>query len=166
MSCAKFLKYGDLNNQNNQPRDLSRKIRHITRDIKARAWDVKDHTGTLKTNRENIAEKLYCRDLYKDDEFQEVVYQIPEEIEEEPNVLENEIILAISKLKNDKAPGPDMITVEMLKATEETGTKSTITTNHKKCSFHKCDNYRTISLISHACQIMLHIINERLKTFL
>ncbi|XP_072392201.1 uncharacterized protein [Diabrotica undecimpunctata] len=113
----------ESHNQNNQPRYLFRKRRHIERDLKARTWAFEDHTGILRTNREDIAEtwKLFCQDLYKDDQRQELVHQTPEEIKEEPNILENEIRLAISNLKYNKAPGSDMITAEMLKATEETG---------------------------------------------
>ena len=36
---------------------------------------------------------------------------------------------------------------------------------HKKGSKHKCENYRTISLISHSSKIMLKIILNRLKHY-
>ncbi|KAA5606581.1 hypothetical protein F3H11_36605, partial [Pseudomonas aeruginosa] len=37
---------------------------------------------------------------------------------------------------------------------------------HKKGSTKKCNNYRLIALTSHSSKIMLHILNERLKTYL
>ncbi|KAA5650649.1 reverse transcriptase family protein, partial [Pseudomonas aeruginosa] len=37
---------------------------------------------------------------------------------------------------------------------------------HKKGSTKKCNNYRLISLISHASKAMLHIINTRLSAYL
>jgi hypothetical protein len=43
-------------------------------------------------------------------------------------------------------------------------TQSTFITIHKKGKLTKCDNYGTISLISHANKILLYVINERLKT--
>jgi hypothetical protein len=45
-------------------------------------------------------------------------------------------------------------------------TRSTFITTHKKGKLTECDNYRTISLISHASKILLYVTNERLKTFL
>ena len=44
-------------------------------------------------------------------------------------------------------------------------TKSMIISLHKKGSKQKCENYRTISLISHSNKIMLKIIMKRLKHY-
>ena len=43
--------------------------------------------------------------------------------------------------------------------------KKIIISLHKKGSKKKCENYRTISLISHSSKIMLKIILNRLKHY-
>ena len=42
-------------------------------------------------------------------------------------------------------------------------TQSLIICNHKKGNIQKCENYRTISLISHMSKIMLKVILIRLQ---
>ena len=42
-------------------------------------------------------------------------------------------------------------------------TQSLIICIHKKGNIHKCENYRTISLISHMSKIMLKVILRRLQ---
>lgn len=37
---------------------------------------------------------------------------------------------------------------------------------HKKGSTKSCANYRTVALISHACKVMLYVINGRLQAYL
>ena len=45
-------------------------------------------------------------------------------------------------------------------------TKSIILPLHKKGSTSKCDNYRTLALISHASKVILHIIHNRIRYYL
>ena len=99
-------------------------------------------------------------------------------------ILESEVEAAIRSLKIGKSPGVDNIPAELLKSGSdilkklltdicnkiwETGiwpsewTKSLIISLHKKGSKQKCENYRTISLISHASKIILKIILHRLQ---
>ena len=87
-------------------------------------------------------------------------------------------------LKNDKVAGVDNVPAELIKhggeavmdiITEicnkiwQTGewptpwTRSLIITLPKKGNLQLCQNYRTISLISHASKVMLKIILNRLK---
>ena len=94
-------------------------------------------------------------------------------------ILESEVEAAIQALKMGKSAGIDNIPAEVIKAGGhiviqimldicnkiwETGiwpsdwTKSMIISLHKKGSKQKCENYRTISLISHSSKIMLKII--------
>ena len=98
-------------------------------------------------------------------------------------ILESEVEAAIHALQIGKSPGVDNIPSELLKSggdilkkllTDicykiwETGIwpsewkKSLIISLHKKGSKQKCENYRTIRLISHASKIMLKIILHRL----
>ena len=44
--------------------------------------------------------------------------------------------------------------------------KSIILPLHKKGSTSKCDNYRTLALISHASKVFLHIIHNRIRYYL
>ncbi|XP_030762888.1 uncharacterized protein LOC115887568 [Sitophilus oryzae] len=145
---------------NNQPRDLFKKIKYITRDFKARNWAIEDQNGTLRTKKEDIIEvwRSYCEDLYKDSEEYNYVDH-HENLEKEPDILKSEVELAINKLKYHKAPDSDLMTAEIIKAVKEPGlemlhlicnkiwhtgewpddwTHSTIVTLHKKGSIHKC----------------------------
>lgn len=45
-------------------------------------------------------------------------------------------------------------------------TRSVIIPLHKKGSTRKCDNYRTLALISHASKVLLHVINSRIRYYL
>ena len=97
-----------------------------------------------------------------------------------------EIEWAIKKLKNN-ATGNDGISAELLKHIGHKGvqilhgicqkvwragqwpadwTESIIIPLHKKGSTKKCENYRTISLMSHASKILLAIINKRMESYI
>ncbi|XP_012550728.1 uncharacterized protein LOC105842410 [Bombyx mori] len=97
--------------------------------------------------------------------------------------LKDEVRAAINHLKR-KAVGFDEIPIETIKAMGEIGvdilhiiccriwitgvwpsdwSHSIFIPLHKKGSTKKCNNYRLISLVSHASKVMLHIINTRHK---
>lgn len=103
---------------------------------------------------------------------------------EEPDITKREIETAVAKLKNGKAAGFDNIPAELVKnggcstidalhkicnSVWKTGewpsqwTKSLIVPLHKKGSLLKCNNYRTISLISHPSKVLLRVICDRMK---
>ena len=96
----------------------------------------------------------------------------------------DEVIDAVRKLKKGKSPGADNIPAELLTnagdisckllwkiCTEvwnkgkwpKSWTESLIITIPKKGNLKKCNNYRTISLISHPSKALLQIILSRLK---
>ena len=104
--------------------------------------------------------------------------------EEDPDILESEVESALKSLKLGKAPGIDNIPVELLtNGGELVVTAYTSICNHvfksgewpkewttsiivpmpKKGSLKKCNNYRTISLISHPNKILLKVILKRLQ---
>ena len=99
-------------------------------------------------------------------------------------ILREEVEAAIRSLKNGKAAGVDNVPAELIKhggkavidiltaicnKIWQTGewpipwTQSLIITLPKKGNLQLCQNYRTISLISHASKVMLKIILNRLK---
>ena len=98
-------------------------------------------------------------------------------------ISESDVTNAFKHLKNNKAPGPDGIINEVLKASEkeitpflvqyfnkifntgifpEAWTKSIIVPIHKKGDVNNVDNYRGISLIDGVNKLFTHIINKRI----
>ena len=105
------------------------------------------------------------------------------DIEETLPILKSEVENAIYMLKNDKTPGNDNISGELIKHGGESiikiyteicqniwktkiwpdqWTKSLIIPIPKKGDTKKCSNYRTLSLIPHPSKILLRIILNRL----
>ena len=97
---------------------------------------------------------------------------------DELSIMREEIKVAINKLKNNKSPGTDSISEEMIKnggesvvdayhilcnRILETGqwpdqwTESILIPIPKKKASKKCSEHRTISLISHPSKILLSI---------
>ena len=99
-------------------------------------------------------------------------------------ILRSEVEIAVKSMKSGKSPGVDNIPAELVKEGGEamidaltlicnkiwqTGewpapwTQSLIITLPKKGNLQLCQNYRTISLISHPSKVMLKVILNRLK---
>ena len=99
-------------------------------------------------------------------------------------ILRKEVEAAVQSLKKGKSAGVDNIPAELVQAggediitaitticdkVSQTGewptpwTYSLVTTHPKKSNLQQCQNYRTISLISHPSKVMLKIILNRLK---
>jgi len=95
-----------------------------------------------------------------------------------------EIELAIKELKRNKGPGIDNLNGELLIALEGTGKEAlcNVITNAyetgkvpedfekcvmipipKKQKAEKCEEYRTLSLISHASKILTKIVHKRIE---
>ena len=100
-------------------------------------------------------------------------------------VLKEEVEEAIKSLKTGKSAGVDNISAELIKAGGDAmiktlhhicnkickrnswpkeWTQSLVITLPKKGNLQHCNNYRTISLISHPSKVLLRIILNRLKT--
>lgn len=144
----------------------------------------KDKIQTSKrTSILNAATSFY-KDLYSSENMQETE-TIFEDINDEdsPPILEREVEHAIRTQKNDKAPGPDGITNEIIKSrladilqrltvllnmtmkTEEIPiqwTISNIILIHKKGDQDDINNYRPISLMSNIYKIFAKIILNRI----
>ena len=103
---------------------------------------------------------------------------------EGPPIINEEVELAIKKTKKHKSPGPDEIKVEEIKSLGEFGTqklteiiaeiyetgeipdnltKSVFIALPKKSNATKCEQHRTISLMSHVTKIMLRVILSRVR---
>ena len=99
-------------------------------------------------------------------------------------ILREELEIAVASLKKGKSAGVDNIPAELVQAGGETmidvlteicnriwrtgewptpWTQSLIITLPKKGNLQLCQNYRTISLISHSSKVMLKVILNRLK---
>ena len=99
-------------------------------------------------------------------------------------ILFEEVEIAVASLKKRKSAGVDNIPAELVQAGGETmidvlteicnriwrtgewptpWTQSLIITLPKKVNLQLCQNYRTISLISHSSKVMLKVILKRLK---
>lgn len=102
-------------------------------------------------------------------------------------VTENEVVLHISQLKNDSSPGPDGITVKLIKNVHHTIVKplchiinltftsgkipsgwkeSVVCPIYKSGNKNKTTNYRPISLINNIAKIFEKSLKERLTHFL
>ena len=111
-------------------------------------------------------------------------WTVPRQTEDDHPILRREVEAAIQSSKKGKSAGVDNIPAELVQAGGEdvinvltticnkiwqTGewptpwTQSLVITLPKKGNLQQCQNYRTISLISHASKVMLKIILNRLK---
>ena len=109
------------------------------------------------------------------------------EEEDDPDILLSEVEHAVDRLRNGKSPGIDNIQAELLKETGDEGLiiihrlcnkiwkckewpedwkKAVFLPIPKKGDTRDCANNRTISLISHASKVLLHIIAERIRNHL
>ena len=165
-------------------------VKSLTTTKKPRVNVIEDKNGKLLTNNEEVIERWreYCHGLYNHTAVVDtsIIEEEMEKIDEEdePPIIRSEIEEAIKHLKSNKAPGIDNINGELIKegGTEIVDillkicndcltkkewptqwTESILITIPKKGNLKACENYRTISLISHASKILLRIIQNRIK---
>lgn len=163
--------------------NVHKKIKEATgRYRKRTTGNIKDQSGNLVYE---IEEKLkvwqnYIINLFNDDTRPERTTPINAE---GPDITISEVRYAIKMAKNDKAVGPDNIPVEILKVMEDdclrtltqffnkihtTGIipdewlMSTFVTLPKKSNAQSCEDFRTISLMSHVLKVFLKIIHARI----
>ena len=163
-------------------------LRNLTKTQQKSASVIEDSKGKLLTDSTAVLGRWteYCTELYNNKTSPDTTIlqnRQDREMHELP-VLPSEVEEAIRSLKRDKSPGIDNIPAELLKhggvAVTETLTKicqkiwehkkwpkewtqSLIIPLPKKGNIKQCQNYRTISLISHPSKVMLKIILNRLK---
>lgn len=162
--------------------NIHRKIREATGQYKRRNTHLLiNKDGNLATT---VKEKLVTWKMYIEELFWDYRGNLPEiNCMTGPSILESEVKAALKQSKNGKATGPDEIPVELIKVMSEVSTKeltelfnaiydsgnipeewllSTFVTIPKKRSAKTCEDFRTISLMSHALKIFLKIIHARI----
>ena len=148
---------------------------------------VKDRNGMDLTEAEYIkkrwqeyTEELYKKDLHDPDSNDGVITHL------EPDILECEVKWALGNITMNKASGGDGVPIEfqILKddAVKVLNTicqqiwktqqrpqewkRSVFIPIAKKGNAKECTNYCTIALISHACKLMLKILQTRLQQYM
>lgn len=190
--CCEMEKYAGQH----KTREAYKMVKNITRRWQPRQLAIKDKEGKILMEKEKVRNRWteYCRELYEDKdktdgELRELVQELkeispPPRNDEEEDILEAEVERAIKMLKNNKSPGVDGITSEMIKAgghrlmkeihgmcnqiwrgesTPDEWIQSVLVTIPKKGDLKDCRNYRTIALMSHVGKIFMMILLERLK---
>ena len=160
------------------------KLLKLEKDKSVSGWSIKASDGSILTERNEIIARWheFYRSLYHSDRDAFVYFEETDDII--PDVLFDELLHAMSILKDGKAPGPDGITVEMLRAGGECLHKellqlinmiiehrqipsqlllSEIILLFKKGDLLNCTNYRPISLLSHVYKLLMQIIYNRIK---
>ncbi len=167
-------------------------VKKLTTEWKPKCYVVEDNNGKLLTNADDVTERWrqYCEELYNhqadvsDNTLIDIERTVSTKEEEEPPIVREEIEQAVKKLKCNKSPGTDNIPAELLKAggdhmidvllkicnlTLKTGewptkwTESILLPLPKKGNIRKCENNRTISLISHPSKVLLYVLLNRIK---
>ncbi|KAK3871096.1 hypothetical protein Pcinc_023742 [Petrolisthes cinctipes] len=163
-------------------------VKDLTKEKQAKVNSIKDKRGNSLTEEKEILERWteYCSELYTHQSRGDPsVLNVEEPTNEDDYpILRDEVVATVDSLRSGKSAGVDNIPSELLKPGGEstidmltiicnkiwqTGewpkpwTQSLIIVIPKKGNLQLCQNYRTISLISHASKVMLRIILDRLK---
>ena len=174
-------------NKNNSKRAYQL-VKDLTSETQARSSTIQDKSGICLTEGKEILSRRteYCSELYNYESCGDNAVldcsQPPRE-DLQP-ILREEVEIAVASLKKRKSAGVDNIPAELVQAGGETmidvltaicnriwgtgewptpWTQSLIITHPKKGNLQLCQNYRTISLISHLSKVMLKVILNRLK---
>ena len=152
---------------------------------------IKDSNGTIRTQEEEVLgmwkdffQDLLNREDRNDEQEREQVHAIDIEIEE-PTL--DGVKRAIQKLKNNKTPGIDNISAELLKNGGQTlefqmhrlilkiwrkeeipmdWDTGIIIPVHKKGDKSVCGNYRGITMLSVCYKVLTIIIKEKLEPYI
>ena len=174
-------------NKNNSKRAYQL-VKDLTSEKQGRSSTIQDKSGKCLTEEKEILSRWteYCSELYNYESCGDNAVldcsQPPKE-DLQP-ILREEVEIAVASLKKGKSAGVDNIPAELVQAGGETmidvlteicnriwrtgewptpWTQSLIITLPKKGNLQLCQNYRTISLISHSSKVMLKVILNRLK---
>ena len=170
--------------QRTEPAGMHRKIKDITGHRSCSSTGcIKSKEGTVLVEKDKILERWneYIGELFHDNRGEKPTINKPME---GLKILKAEVRTAISRMKKNKAAGPDNIVIEMINALEEFGIeklteiineiyeKGEIPTDLSRSIFIalpkrpraiECELHRTISLMSHITKIILRIIMLRAR---
>ena len=163
-------------------------VKDLTSEKQGRSSTIQDKSGKCLTEEKEILSRWteYCSELYNYESYGDntVLDCIQPPEEDLQPILRKEVEIAVASLKKGKSAGVDNIPAELVQAGGETmkdvlmeicnriwrtgerpspWTQSLNTTLPKKGNLQLCQNYRTISLISHSSKVMLKVILNRLK---
>ena len=164
-------------------------LKTLTKQSQDRTSVIENKEGELLTENTAILERWteYCTDLYNHNiQPDQNLLHNPQADDDEYHlpILRSEVRDTIRKLKEGKSHGVDNVPGELIKrggeATEKvlttlcqkvwetkewpsSWTQSLVIPLPKKGNLKQCQNYRTISLISHPSKILLGVILNRLK---
>ena len=163
-------------------------VKDLTSTKQGKVSTIQDKNGKCLTEDQEVLQRWteYCSELYQhQSRGDQAVLNCPHATNDDDHpILRQEVEAAIRSLQKGKAAGMDNIPAELVHAGGEamvsaltticnkiwqTGewptpwTQSLIITIPKKGNLQLCQNYRTISLISHPSKVMLKVILNRLK---
>ena len=161
-------------------------VKDLTTEKQGKCTTIQDKSGKCLTEKNEILNRWteYCSELYNyETERDPIVLDCPQIPDEQHHpILRKEVETVVKALKMGKSAGVDNIPAELVQAGGEvmidiltkicnkiwkTGewptkwTQSLVITLPKEDNLQLCQNYRTISLISH--KVMLKIILNRLQ---
>ena len=177
------------NMKKGKTKEVYKTIKNFTRQFSPKVGVIKDEQGNNLTEERDIKNrwKEYVENLYKKNNQIKDNFIKSLTLENEPNILEEEVRLALKKLANNKSPGVDNIPIELVKIAGENGIKIITTLCRKiwdtgewptdwkrsiyiplpkKGDTRICSNNRTIALISHTSKILLKIIQKRIEPYM
>ena len=178
--------------EENLKKNNSKKAYQLVNDLtsikQGRTTTIQDKAGNCLTEERDILKRWteYCSELYNHRATGDPgITQVPPATNTDNYpILREEVEAAVRSLKKGKSAGVDDIPAELIQAGGETminallnicnkiwqtgewptpWTQSLIITLPKKGNLQQCQNYRTISLISHPSKVMLKILLSRLK---
>ncbi|KAL4152963.1 hypothetical protein QTP88_000796 [Uroleucon formosanum] len=159
------------------------KIQQFVGKRKRNVTNIRDKIGQLLVDDEDIIKrwKEYIEELYEGEILEEITTN---EKKSKLPILRLEFELALYDLKQNKAPGTDNITAELLQCASmkikdalyqltkdiyEKGDvpddycESIIVTIPKKSGANSCEQFRTLSLLTYVSKILTKIINRRIE---
>ncbi|XP_072025344.1 uncharacterized protein [Amphiura filiformis] len=116
----------------NHSRDLFRAVKEITGKKTPKLDVIKDEDDKSLTESDQIKQRWqqYCQGLYASKDGLGGATEPLEVDEVEPDILRSEVVMAMKKMRTDKAPGYDDIPAELIKETGEEG----VDVMHKLCN--------------------------------